>query len=258
MVLLKTDYDSKITEIEGKIPSISGLTTNSALAAVENKIPNVSGLVKKTDYNTKISEIENKVNNHNHDKYITTPEFNNLAAGVFTARLAQANLVTKTDFDIKLQDISKRITSNKSKHLLVENELKKLQIFDSSYFREKNYFDGDGNQNYLVFQPVYKYFKTVGSEIYSWKSKGLYNEKINSVTTSGGQVPKLVNENARIKVKFIGNLLKQDKVTFNHGPIVNIYTVYRLATATKDSSVTLQKCLFGAVKLTKNTDIDKY
>ena len=56
---------------------------------------------------------------------ITTPEFNNLAAGVFTARLAQVDSVTKTDLDSKLQDISKRITSNKTKHLLVENEMKK-------------------------------------------------------------------------------------------------------------------------------------
>ena len=43
----------KITEIEGKIPSITGLATNAALTAVENKIPVVTGLVKKTDYNTK-------------------------------------------------------------------------------------------------------------------------------------------------------------------------------------------------------------
>ena len=59
-------------------------------------------LVKKTDYNTKITEIEKKLTAHNHDKYITTPEFNNLTADVFNAKLAQANLVTKTDFDAKL------------------------------------------------------------------------------------------------------------------------------------------------------------
>ena len=74
-----------------------------------------------------ISEIESKMNSHNHDKYITTPEFNNLATGFFTAELAQTSLVRKADFDTKLQDISKRITSNKSKHLLAEHELKKLQ-----------------------------------------------------------------------------------------------------------------------------------
>ena len=44
-LLKKTDYSSKITEIENKIPSISGLAINSALAAVENKIPDVNGLL---------------------------------------------------------------------------------------------------------------------------------------------------------------------------------------------------------------------
>ena len=122
------------------MPSISGLATNSALTTVENKIPNVSNLVKKTDYNTKINEIEKKIIDHNHDKYITTSEYNQLTTENLKARFKQSDLVSKTEFDTKLQDISKRITSNKSKHLLVENELKKLQKFDSSYFRGKNYF----------------------------------------------------------------------------------------------------------------------
>ena len=116
----KIDCNGKITEIEGKIPSISGLATNAALTAVENKIPNISSLVKKTDYNTKITEIEKKLTDHNHDKYITTPEFNTLAADVFNARLAQANLVTKTDFDAKLSSLNKRVTTNKT-HLLKMN-----------------------------------------------------------------------------------------------------------------------------------------
>ena len=90
----KTDYDSKITDIEGKIPDISDLATKTALTTVENKIPSVSNLVKKTDYNTKVTEIENKLNNHNHDKYITIPESNTLAADIFNVRLSQGNLVT--------------------------------------------------------------------------------------------------------------------------------------------------------------------
>ena len=121
----KTDYNAKISEIENKIPSIRGLDTNSALTAVENKIPNVSNLVKKTDYNTKISEIEKKVTHHYHNKYVTTPEFNKLAAENFAERLAEANLVTKTDFDTKLISLNRKIISNKTKHVLVENEFKK-------------------------------------------------------------------------------------------------------------------------------------
>ena len=65
-------------------------------------------LVKKTDYNTKITEIEKKLTAHNHDKYITTPEFNNLTADVFNAKLAQASLVTKTDFDAKLWSLNRK------------------------------------------------------------------------------------------------------------------------------------------------------
>ena len=88
MILLKKNYNAKITEIDGKIPSISCLATNTALTTVGNKMSNISCLVKKkTDYNTKITEIEKKLTDHNHDKYITTPEFNTLAANVFNARL---------------------------------------------------------------------------------------------------------------------------------------------------------------------------
>ena len=76
MVKKKTNFNAKVTEIEGKIPSSTGLATNSALTAVENKIPNVSNLVTKTNYNTKVSKTKGKLNNHNQVKYITTPEFN--------------------------------------------------------------------------------------------------------------------------------------------------------------------------------------
>ena len=96
---------------------------------------------KQTNYNTKINEIEKKISDHDHEKYITTPEFNKLTAENFAARLAQANLgsksdianfVKRTEFDDKLKNGNKKVTSNKIKHLLAETELKKL--FDSSLF----------------------------------------------------------------------------------------------------------------------------
>ena len=68
----KTDYNAKITEIEGKIRTISGLAANAALTAVKNKIPNISSLVKKPDYDIKITEIEKKLIDHDYDKSITT------------------------------------------------------------------------------------------------------------------------------------------------------------------------------------------
>ena len=80
-----------------------------------------------------------------------------MAADVFKARLAaQTHLIRKPDFDLKLKGISDRVTKNKTKYLLVENELKKLQKFDAAYFRGKSHFEEDGTQNYLVFQPMYR------------------------------------------------------------------------------------------------------
>ena len=81
------------------------------------KIPDVSSFVKKTIYDTKTSQFEKKLTDHDHGKYIATPEFNTLAA-VFNARLAQGNLITKTDFDAKLSSHNRNM-SNKSKHLPV-------------------------------------------------------------------------------------------------------------------------------------------
>ena len=104
--------------------------------------------------------------------------FDKLAVDVFNARTAQANLVTKADFDAKLSSLNRKITSNKTKHVLVENELNKLKIFDSSYFIGKSHFEEGGVQNYLVFQPLNKYFKVIARTSYvsSWQSKGLSGE----------------------------------------------------------------------------------
>ena len=118
---------------------------------------------KKTDYDTKVNGIEKKITDQSHDKYITTPEFNKLTEENLAAKLALANLVTETDFDDKLIKLNRKITSNKTKHLLVENQLKKFKTFDSIYFRGKGHFEDDGTQNWLVSQSMQKYFKTVSA-----------------------------------------------------------------------------------------------
>ena len=123
----KTDYNTKIAKIEGEVPNVRNLVTKATLTTIDNKIPSVSSLAKKTDYNAKITEIENRLNNHNHEKYMTTPEFNTLAADVFNARLARANLVAKTNFDSSVLILNNKIVANKTKNECVKNELKKLK-----------------------------------------------------------------------------------------------------------------------------------
>ena len=263
----KVDYNAKITEIEGKIPSISGLATNAALTIVEKKQPNISSLVKKNpNYNTKNTDIEKKLTDHNHDKYITTSEFNTLAADAFNARLAQASLITKADFDAKLSSLNRKITANKTKHLLLENESKKLKTFDLSYFTGKMHCEEDGMQYYLVFQPIQRYFKRIGGAgngnyIYYWKSKGLSDERMNSIKTSDYWITPCLSyyDANKIRAKFDGGCLKQGQGILICLGIVNVYIVYEITNNFNVSSYpALKNCLFGAVKLAKNPDINKY
>ena len=199
----KTDYNVKITEIERQIPDVCSLATKTALTVKENKTLNV----KKTDYDRKITEIEKKLTSHNHDNYITTPEFNTFAASVFNARLARVNLVTKTDFDHKLSYLDSTIAANKTKNEFIENE--------KSYFIGKSHFEEDDTQNYLVFQPLNKYIKMTANTDYisSWKFKGLSAETITPSATSDNSLTSALSYyGAKTAVKFTGSCLKEPKI----------------------------------------------
>ena len=123
-------------------------------------------------------------------------------------------------------------------------------------------FDSEGgSEAYLIFQPVYRYFKTVANTNYisSWKSKGLSAESIKPPATSDNSLtPALNYYGTKTRVKFTGSCLKQSKISYTHGKVVNIYIVYELgASSSHVNDPTLKNYLFGAVTLTKNADIDK-
>ena len=170
-------------------------------------------MIKKTDFNAKITEVEDKIPS------ITVLATNSALTDIENKIPDNNTLVKKTDFDAGLKKICGRVTSNKSKHLLVENELKKLETFDSSYFKGKSHFEEDGIQNYLVFQPMCRYFKKIagvgkGSYIYFGKYKDLSDERINSITASDYSItPELSFNGTKTRVEFNGSCLKQDKVT---------------------------------------------
>ena len=85
-----------------------------------------------------------------------------------------------------MSSLNRKITANKTKNLLVENNFKKLKTFDSSYFIGKSHFEEDVAQNYLVFQPINRYFKVIYNSGYvsSWKYKRLSAKTIKPPTTS--------------------------------------------------------------------------
>ena len=161
-----------------------------------------------------------------------------------------------------MSNFNRKITQNKSKHLLVEIELNKLKTFGSSYFIEKSHFEEDGTQNYLIFQPMYRYFKIVTNTDYisSFKSKGLCAESIKPPTTSDNGLNSVLNYyGTKTRVKFTGSCWKQSKNSYNHGKVINIYIASELgASSSHINDPTLKNCVFGAVTLTKNADIDKY
>ena len=99
----ETSSDTKITDILGKIPIITGLVTTAALAAVEKKIQNVSDLVKKTKYDAKVSEI--------YIKYFNRSDYDNFTTDILNTKIKQKELVDESDisrFKYKF-DLEKKI-----------------------------------------------------------------------------------------------------------------------------------------------------
>ena len=87
------------------------------------------------------------------------------------------------------------------------------------------------------------------------------DESIKPPSTSDYSLAPLLSYiGTKTKVKFVGSSLKQDKIKFTHGKTVNIYIVYEmnLWDCLYDDYPTLGNSLFGAVKLVKKWDIDKY
>ena len=91
--------------------------------------------------------------------------------------------------------------------------MEKLETFDSIYLWGKNNFEVDGTQNWLVFQPVRRYIKTVSannSNVLSWKSKGLSDESVKPLSTSKKMLyPSVYYAGKKAKVKVN---LKQEKL----------------------------------------------
>ena len=199
-----------------------------------------------------IGDIENKINNT-----VTT-----------------TGLLKKTDFDNELKKVNDKICTNSSDILLYESRLKQKEDVTNSLERHASYnrgtifFGHDGQQNFLVFQLTYEYLKRVIvttnniSTIYVhyWQSEGLSNEQIKppNISTNNDLAPVLEYDRREMNLKFSGGLLRQSRVTYNHGPKINIFIVYKLNTHTMNTDFALRDCLFGSVKITKGKDPDNY
>ena len=88
----------------------------------------------------------------------------------------------------------------------------------------------------------------------------MFDERISSVTASNYSItPELSYYSSKIRVKFNGSCLKQDKAAYSQRTIANIYIAYDISKNYNISSYpTLENSLFGAVSLTEHANIDQY
>ena len=119
--------------------------------------------------------------------------------------------------------------------------------------------------NCYVFQPLFKYLEEahVGNitHILSWKSRGLHDTKIKAIVTTNYLLNPRINiyDMDKIRIKFNGSFFNRFPPTMPYRNVVNIYIVYEITSDYKDINyTTLENCLFGSAKLTKNADINKY
>ena len=107
---------------------------------------------------------------------------------------------------------------------------------------------------------MYRHFKVIANTKYisEWKSKRLSSESIKPPSTSDNSLSPLIHYLVnKMKLKFNGGCLKQHKLIYTHGTIVNIHIVYELGASNSfNDDPTLKNSSFGAVTLTKNDDID--
>ena len=184
-------------------------------------------------------------------------------------------MVTKADLDAKLKNITDRVTNNKSKDLLFDNELKKLKTLvgpiaktkfdevqkENSFTRGFYYYL---QQSYLVYEcKTFSFKKDNNGKLTTWKSTGIDNLSVNSnlkaIPNAQGLLSVIEND-GRMNVEFNGNYFEQAKVLHpGTDKVVNIYIIYKLdpISSTRNTDYTIQNALFGAVKITKNTDISK-
>ena len=182
-------------------------------------------------------------------------------------------MITKTDFDAKLKNISDRVTNNKSKDLLLDNELKKLKtLVDSTAkikfdeVQKENSFNRGSfhylQQSYLVYDCKMGSLQFTAGKISTW-STGVFNylgnSNMNAVGDSKSVLPELKNDR-RMHVSLSGNHFQQNKVIIpNNNNVINIYCVYEIdpIASTRDDTFTVQNALFGAMEITKNADTSK-
>ena len=177
-------------------------------------------------------------------------------------------MLKKTDFDHKLKNLNKNVTSNKTKHVLVENELNELfqkvkavstkgltkDLIDKfCILIRAKYFSSGTFRNYLVFIPAKKYIKYFSSttQIDSWKSNRMSGENIENISKSDCIFPSIfVDHHLLSDINFNGHCLINNNISITK-KVIHLHISYLLNPWIRNlnTDFTVKNCLFGSVQL---------
>ena len=243
--MLTSTFNTKSTELESKIKD-ADIIAKSAVTKADSIKSYLNDYAKKTDVANDITTIKNN--------YVTNVSL--------TSRL---NDLKSQHIANEVKTIDDETKKNASDILGFENRLKqKEDIVDEnqrglSFNRGFFYYL---QQSYLVYECKVNSFNAKGSEISAWKSTGISNHpddsSMNVVLNSKGNHPQLIM-GGLMTVRLYGNYFVQNTILSISGSAINIYIVYKLdpISSTRNTDYTIQNALFGAVKITKNTDSSK-
>ena len=243
--MLTSTFNTKSTELENKIKD-ADIIAKSAVTKANSIKSDLNDYAKKTDVANDITTIKNN--------YVTNASL--------TSRL---NDLKSQHIATEVKTVADKTKKNASDILGFENRLKqKEDIVDEnqrglSFNRGFFYYL---QQSYLVYECKVNSFNATGSEISAWKSTGISNHPDDSsmtvVLNSKGSHPQLIMSGL-MTVSLDGNYFVQNTILSISGSAINIYIVYKLdpISSTTNTDYTIQNALFGAVKITKNTDCSK-
>ena len=204
-------------------------------------------MLKKTDYSTEITRIKSD--------YVTKASLASQLNDLKSQHISDE--VKKVDDKVK-KNITDIVTTKNSllHNKSILDDLEREASFNRGFYYENQQF-------YFLFETKSKSFTRNGGAIHAWISTGIHNDSNNtdlfSVNNSNNNSPTLLNKNNRLGVTFNGDYTKQNKLGYSHGKIVNLYIVYQLKNRKIDNpDFTVQRGLFGAVKITKNANTSHY
>ena len=118
-------------------------------------------------------------------------------------------------------------------------------------------------QSYLVYEGKIDSFIFNYKKLLKWRSTGIFNYSdyysMNGIEDAKKNLP-ILKDDDRTYVYLQGSHFQQnDAIVTNNNNVINIYVVYKLdpISSTRNTDYTIQNALFGAVKITKNTDSSK-